>query len=189
MKTIMKNLLLSMLVVIFVTSCGSEGNSKIISTKSKTTTKEDKVKPKVKKDVWDKVNVVDKFGDPTGSTVYTKNFKGVFSNSAVENRELLVKVIEYDSSFVFKLYEHGRSLVRLSGSDHELGDVTIKDEQNNVKHYEVFSMNNGNIYIGAKSELYQVLKKSSNKLKFLIRGGNFSRYNKLSNYNFSITTR
>jgi len=186
----MRKVILGLLMIVLsisITSCGGDISKSITNEKNVTT--KDSNDHKTSSNVWDEIKVVDQFGDDTGKRVYSKIFEGNFSNSATENSKLKIQVIKRDSSYNFKLYEYGRNLVRLSGNDNALGDITIKDNTNEVNHYEVFSMRDGIIYISNTSDLYKIMSIPNNELKIVIRGGNFSRLNRSSIYNFKITTK
>ena len=70
----------------------------------------------VKEDIsmWKIGQYLDDFGDPTGVPYVTNSelFVGTFSNSAVTNEELLIKVLFHQKYIDFVLYEYGNRVVK-----------------------------------------------------------------------------
>ncbi|MDB4859537.1 hypothetical protein OAH62_01495 [Candidatus Marinimicrobia bacterium] len=81
--------------------------------------------------MWEVSQYVDDYGDPSGN-FYVNNstlFEGKFTNSAVSNAKLLVKVLFHKRHMDFILYEYGNNIVK----------------DNNTPNYKIGLKHNGTI--------------------------------------------
>jgi hypothetical protein len=140
-------------------------------------------------DQWETVELEDEFGDKTGEKVKRIFHKGKFSNSAVYNEDLIVKVVDYGTNILISLYEYGEPPVAELVYEGSFGSISIKMPDDTVKKYEVFAPESGGLYLNDEDDLYQLLKNGKNqKLKVSVRQSSFSDIGQ-SSYNFNLLTQ
>jgi hypothetical protein len=138
------------------------------------------------KSMWSFNIVSDEFGDPTGDTVKVKLFDGEFSNSATNKSELIVKVIDYNTSIVIQLYEYKSKLANIS-YEHSFGSMNVKNVNGSIVKYKVFFMKGTGLYFDEDSDFYKDFRSPINKeFKIFINTDSFDSNSGTSKYNFKI---
>ena len=179
---------LSLVLVVLITSCSDGVNVKQVEVSSNDTT--ETVAEVVKDlDAWELSIVKDEFGDPTGDSVYVKLFKGLFSNTAVQNEEMTIKVVDYGDSFLFGIYEYNRNLATIS-YEHSFGYIKVKTESGEVVKYKTFNMSGSGLYFDSDSDFYKIFRSSKGKeFKIYIDTDSFDSHAGKCNYSFKVTSR
>jgi hypothetical protein len=140
-------------------------------------------------DEWETVELEDEFGDKTGESVMRIFHKGTFSNSAVYNEDLIVKVVDYGSNMLISLFEYSRQPGAKLAYDNSFGTISVKMPNNNIEKFKVFAPESGGIYINDEDGLFKLLKNGSNQeLKVSVRQSSFSDVGQ-SSYSFNLLTQ
>lgn len=134
---------------------------------------------------WKNIETKDGFGDPTGEKSLVFFTKGVFSNSATSDSELLVRITEFKKTFHLNLFEYGKApAARLNGLS---PSIQIKRENGNIVYGSALLVDDIHLYIRKKSKLGELISNGSGEiLKVLITEQ--SEYSK-SEYLFSIKSK
>ena len=179
-------LVLGMTVITLVmSSCGNTTEQRLKTTTSET--------PEVttKKSVWEVVDYVDEFGDKTGESTVSALFNdGKFSNSAVVNGKLSVKLTQVNGGLVVRLYEYQTQPNVTLGHKNTFGDITVKYQDGKTEKLEVFNSYKTGLFIKEANPLYgRIMTEGTNEtIKISVREDKFSKYGN-STYNFTIQTR
>jgi hypothetical protein len=122
--------------------------------------------------IWAEKVFVDEFGDETGEKfLLAKGLKGTFSNSAVDNEDLLVSVYIMSDSIGFRLYEYNDTLVKNIYSSTKKYTVDVKDGSGD-KHEFIGSMMSDMIKIRDKA-IFNIFD-SGGDITFIITDDDFS---------------
>ena len=138
-------------------------------------------------DKWQVVVTTDDFGDPTGDSVIRIFGKGVFSNSATSNAELIVKFINWGDAMTLDLYEYGRTPGASISYKSAFGVVNIKEDDGTVVQVKAFANKNGGLYFSDNDyvSLMEVINGGSSVLKIQFDERDFGLSGS-SSYSFKI---
>jgi hypothetical protein len=136
-------------------------------------------------DQWINIETKDSFGDDTNEKSLMFFTKGVFSNSATSNSELLVRITDFKKQFHINLFEYGKPpAARLNGLSPL---IQIKNENGEVISGSALLVDDIHLYITKKSKLGKLMSNGTGEiLKVLITEQ--SEYSK-SEYLFSIKSK
>jgi hypothetical protein len=118
-------------------------------------------------DKWQVVVTTDEFGDPTGESVSRIFCKGVFSNSATSNSELIVKFVNWGDAMTLDLYEYGRTPGASLSYKSAFGMINIKKDDGTVVKVKAFANKDGGLYFSENNytSLMEVINGDSTVLK------------------------
>ena len=140
-------------------------------------------------DKWEKVELTDEFGDKTGNFITRTFARGTFSNSATTNAKLIAKINHQDEWVFISLYEYERTPEAKLVYDATYGNVLVKFENGESEMFEVLAFKSGGVGAKAGSKFYDLVTGgNAQKIKCLIRQGNFSEYGDAS-YLFEFNTK
>lgn len=136
-------------------------------------------------DEWINIETKDSFGDATGEKSLVFFTKGVFSNSATSNSELLVRITDFKKQFHLNLFEYGKApAARLNGLS---PSIQIKTENGDVVYGSALLIDDIHLYITKKSKLGKLISNGTGEtLKVFITEQ--SEYSK-SEYLFNIKSK
>ena len=155
-------------------------------------TEEDSSTDEENSNSWEKVAVVDDFGDATGESIISTVVSGTFSNTATTGSDLLVVAyIDFNESdyyydLIFKLLEYNDTPATYLSSDSK--ELKIKvGSINRVYEYDLLGQEpNGYVYVGDSSgedivkylydgnDIRCVLRLGSSKYSFALEAGNIA---------------
>lgn len=136
---------------------------------------------------WEHTTLVDDFGDPSGDTAYTANFRGKFNNSATFQSEASIVIQQYDKFIAMYIYEYRSRLVPLA-YESNLGQIRVKRASGYIETYRVGYLESERaIIISHNSSLYKLISSGGEEIKIVIDSADFGRGN--STYLFTIKTR
>ena len=138
-------------------------------------------------DKWQVVVTTDEFGDPTGDNVSRIFGKGVFSNSATSNSELIVKFVDWGDAMTLDLYEYGRTPGASLSYKSAFGEIKIKEDDGTVVKVNAFANKNGGLYFSDENyvALMKVINRGSSVLKIQFDERSFGLSGS-SSYSFKI---
>jgi len=138
-------------------------------------------------DKWETVVTTDNFGDPTGESVSRIFGKGVFSNSATSNSELIVKFVDWGDAMTLDLYEYGRTPGASVSYKSVFGVINIKQDDGTVVQVKAFANKNGGLYFSDDDyvSLMEVINGDSSVLKIQFDERDFGTSGS-SSYSFKI---
>ena len=138
-------------------------------------------------DKWQIVVTTDDFGDPTGDSVIRIFGKGVFSNSATSNAELIVKFVNWGDAMTLDLYEYGRTPGASISYKSAFGVINIKEDDGTVVQVKAFANKNGGLYFSDNDyiSLMEVINGGSSVLKIQFDERDFGLSGS-SSYSFKI---
>jgi hypothetical protein len=184
-------LTLSAIALVAMTSCGNTTEEKLTSTNDEPTEVAAVAETNTSSSVWKETNYVDEFGDQTGeSTVSALFMDGTFSNSAVSNEDLAVKLIQVDGGLLIQLYEYQSAPQAQFGYENSFGNITVKYEDGTTEKIEVFNAYQSGLFVSDDKPLYsRIMTEGTNQeIKMSIREDWFTDYGS-GTYNFTIQTR
>ena len=138
-------------------------------------------------DKWETVVTTDDFGDPTGESVSRIFGKGVFSNSAASNKELIVKFVDWGNSMTLSLYEYGKAPSASLSYKSALGTVNIKKDDGSVVKVGAFANKAGGLFFSEEDyvSLMKVINGESTILKIQFDEADFGLSGS-SSYSFKL---
>ena len=118
-------------------------------------------------DKWQTVVTTDNFGDPTGDSVSRIFGKGVFSNSATSNSELIVKFVNWGDAMTLSLYEYGSAPGASISYKSAFGVINVKKDDGTIVKVKAFANKNGGLYFSDDdyTSLMEVINGDSSVLK------------------------
>jgi hypothetical protein len=143
-------------------------------------------------DVWETVETVDEFGDPTEDSVLRFFTRGTFSNSATLGDDMTVKLLDYGDDMELYIYEYD-STVASFGFKIGYGEISIKRANGDVETYGAYSMESTTLYFRDKKKFgrkfIKLIRESQGEvLKVVVKEKNFSEYGS-SKYSFTLITQ
>ena len=180
-----------MIVVVMLMTLMSCGDSKVdvVSDEVKVEEMSKDTIENVVVDDWDLTITTDEFGDPTGDSVYVKLFNGVFTNSAVNNKELTIRIVDYGNSYIMGLYEYNKRLANISYENSD-GSINVKFSNGDTKKFKTIYIEGSGLYFDEDSEFYTLLKTNKDtEFKISIDSDAFSNHGGRSTYKFKIKSR
>lgn len=137
---------------------------------------------------WKVTTVKDEFGDETGKISNVLYVEGSFSNSAVANQPMNVKINHLPDEAVLLGFLLNKRNVLDRFKPSNKGVISIKRADGKVEEYEGETYALG-IYFLKDSDFYNLITNGKGEnLKVYVRGKNFEKYSN-SEYNFSFTTQ
>lgn len=174
-------------IVLFSVGCSSSESNTGEQSESQETTQEPNQETSTNSEsAWEKVQVVDEFGDVIeGKGAILGIFKGKMSNSATSNSDVTVKIQlgkETDSYITFYEYDN----VPGNLPEKKMFSIKIKKENGETEFIEQFSMNN--MMTDTKGVLIQKAMEQNEPLKVNVDLSRASQYENTV-YNFEIDTK
>ena len=138
-------------------------------------------------DKWESVITTDEFGDPTGDSISRIFGKGVFSNSATSNSELIVKLSDYGDALFLDIYEYGRTPSASLSYKSAFGVINIKKDDGTVVQVKAFAGKSGGLYFSKNNytSLMELINGDSTVLKIQFDERDFGLSGS-SSYSFKI---
>ena len=138
---------------------------------------------------WETVEIVDEFGDSTGESVTRAFFKGVFSNSATSNADLIVKVVDYGNAVMMELYEYSKTPGASMCYDGCTGEISVKNSSGEIETHSTFAPESGGLYFNSDDSFFNLIHNNLGEtIKVVVRERNFSKYGS-SSYVFEMITQ
>jgi hypothetical protein len=164
----LQNSIYCFLVLLFITSCSNNKDTKVKDNNE---------------NKWQTVKVTDEFGDIIeGELTLSAQFKGTFSNSAVEGERLTVNIQVIDSTFYTTFYEYNNPpMAELPSFEY----VYLKIKIDNGEVVEARQLLYNNAMLDSDKELLNILLEQKKPVKVIMDLSEVNEYSR-TKYNFEI---
>lgn len=174
------NLFLTILLISLTYSCSVKEEPIEEVIQEKVNKKEE---PKETYGIWTKTSKVDEFGDETDGYSISAMFKGVMSNSATNNANLIVRIDVSEGKVYAQFLEYGSQRANLPDSKH----IKIKVKTDSGESILVENFFFQNYLADTQGELYKLIL-DNDKVKILVDFSWIDGYSK-TKYIYEITSK